>query len=294
MRLALVPATILVAAGLCGCTITVAPRQLLPGTKHGLERWTAAAGPEALDFETIEIAREPGVLLRGWVAPRPDPRAVLLYFYGNQETAWRSRERIHWFREALGVDVTCVDYRGYGFSDGEPAFETLRQDASAMLEHARRRASRRGLPLLVYGRSIGSAVALAALERSAAGRAVSAVVLEAPFTDADEAVAGLTGVLWAPLRWLVRLRAPSSLRAFEPQPIEAIRTIDARLLVLHGDADRVIAPELGRRVFEAAAAESKRFVSIAGAGHNDLDITTGEPAIALAELVERIARDAGR
>jgi hypothetical protein len=40
------------------------------------------------------------------------------------------------------------------------------------------------------------------------------------------------------------------------------------LLQSHGDADRVIPFELGRKLFEAAN-EPKQFIPIAGAGHND-------------------------
>jgi hypothetical protein len=40
------------------------------------------------------------------------------------------------------------------------------------------------------------------------------------------------------------------------------------LLQSHGDADRVIPFELGRKLFDAAN-EPKQFVPIPGAGHND-------------------------
>ena len=48
-----------------------------------------------------------------------------------------------------------------------------------------------------------------------------------------------------------------------------IAAVSVPLLVVHGDADDIVPFELGERLF-AAAREPKRFLRVAGAGHNDV------------------------
>ena len=62
-----------------------------------------------------------------------------------------------------------------------------------------------------------------------------------------------------PLGFLVRGRLRSDL---------AIASLRAPVLFFHGDRDRTIPIELGRRLYELAP-EPKRFVVLAGAGHDD-------------------------
>ena len=51
---------------------------------------------------------------------------------------------------------------------------------------------------------------------------------------------------------------------------ERIGRVSAPLLVLHGDADRVVPIRFGERLF-ALAREPKRFVRFPGGGHVNLD-----------------------
>jgi fermentation-respiration switch protein FrsA (DUF1100 family) len=57
--------------------------------------------------------------------------------------------------------------------------------------------------------------------------------------------------------------------------LEKVGRLRVPLLVLHGDRDRVVPFDQGRRLFEAAP-EPKRFFPIPGADHNDTYITGGE------------------
>jgi fermentation-respiration switch protein FrsA (DUF1100 family) len=50
--------------------------------------------------------------------------------------------------------------------------------------------------------------------------------------------------------------------------LEKIRAIKTPLLELHGDRDEVVPFDQGKLVF-AAAPQPKKFITLAGAGHND-------------------------
>ena len=106
----------------------------------------------------------------------------------------------------------------------------------------------------------------------AARRPVDLLILEAPPTDAADAIAAWNRALRWYLRFWLTLRPEPALRDFTGYPAQLAPTIHAPLLVLHGDRDAVIPPALGHRVHDLAASVDKRFVSVPGAGHNDLRI----------------------
>ena len=56
---------------------------------------------------------------------------------------------------------------------------------------------------------------------------------------------------------------------------ERIRGITCPVLVLAGDADRIVPPEQSRRLYEAVPGP-KDLVVFTGVGHNDLEFLTGK------------------
>jgi fermentation-respiration switch protein FrsA (DUF1100 family) len=72
-----------------------------------------------------------------------------------------------------------------------------------------------------------------------------------------------------PVRWLLRDRFDTASR---------IAGVGCPVLVAAGDRDTVVPYVLSRRVFDAAA-EPKRFVTLAGADHNDPALTDGPQLI---------------
>ena len=153
---------------------------------------------------------------------------------------------------ALGIHVLLVDYRGYGRSEGSPSEAGAYADARAGLAHL---TGERGIPeqrIVVFGRSIGSAVAVdAARDRPLAG-----LVLESPFPSLTALVRALYHL---PLGWLTGQRFESG------RKISAVR---CPILFFHGERDTIVPIELGRELY-ALAPEPKAFETIRGAGHND-------------------------
>jgi hypothetical protein len=59
------------------------------------------------------------------------------------------------------------------------------------------------------------------------------------------------------------------------EPLDCVARIQAPLLVIHGEADRVIPVDCGRKIHAASASPKKRFLSVPKADHNDLDLYEG-------------------
>jgi fermentation-respiration switch protein FrsA (DUF1100 family) len=180
-----------------------------------------------------------------------DGQPVFLYFHGNGGSLrWRD-ERFHDLI-ADGSGLVALSYRGYGGSTGHPTEKGLIEDAKAAYAFSVAHYTARRLVL--WGESLGSALAL----MLAAENPVGCVVLEAPFTSAVDV--GAQHYWFVPVRLLMKDRFRSDSRAGK---------VTAPILVVHGENDLVVPMALGQSLYGLIRAP-KRFVSVAGAGHNDL------------------------
>jgi fermentation-respiration switch protein FrsA (DUF1100 family) len=106
--------------------------------------------------------------------------------------------------------------------------------------------------ILVVGESLGTGVAI----QLAAQRPVAALSLEAPYTATVDVGAEI--YWWLPVRLLMKDRFLSR---------DHIRAVQAPILIVHGDADRLIPVAHGRRLYELAN-EPKEIEIIEGGRHD--------------------------
>ncbi len=212
-----------------------------------------------LAFEDLTLIAEDGVRLHAWFLPVPKPRWTVLVSHGNAGNVSHRLDRALLLQARLGASVLLYDYRGYGQSEGSPDEGGTYRDARAAYQWLVRDGKTRSDRLVLFGESLGSAVALdLALSAPAA-----ALVLEAPFTSVPD-MARTT--VFLPLAPFLRTRYDN---------LAKVGRLRMPLLVLHGDHDDVVPFALGRRLFEAAPAP-KRFFAIPGASHNDTYLVGGD------------------
>ena len=206
-----------------------------------------AAGMTVVDYRT-----EDGLALQGWHSAARAGRPTLVYFHGN---AGHLGDRVFLVRPYVeaGYGVLLAGYRGYGGNPGSPSEEGFYADGRAALAWL----AGTGVPpdrTVLFGESLGTGVAVEmAVEHPVAG-----LILQSPFTSVVEV--GQDKAPWLPVSLLMTHRFDS---------LSRIERISAPLLLIHGEADRVIPVRFGRRLF-AAAPEPKTAHFIPGAGHNDL------------------------
>lgn len=248
-----------------------------PPKKPPLADWSSAAGR----VTKVELAGADGVKLRGWLIPAARNDApYVIFFYGSNEDAAIERNRLDWLA-SLGVNAICVDYRGYGFSDGTPGAATIRDDALRLFDHVRSSVAPQGARVLVYGWSVGTQLAL----HVAANRPVAGIILQAPPASADamDAASRQTDVP-AIVRWAVRLKSDDDVRLIYQGAAEA-KAVTAPLLIVQGTADRTVPPAQARAVLEAARSSEKRLVLVGGADHNTLRFREPPAATAVAAFL---------
>jgi len=179
-------------------------------------------------------------------------RCTLLLFHGNGEVVADYDDAAERFAE-LGVALAVAEYRGYGASSGVPTLRDLIGDARPIAGAVP------GAPLIVMGRSLGSAAAHELFAHPVDGMA--GVVLESAFYD---------------LGGLVRRRGLTPPAAFTDderatfEPAGKLRVGRLPLLVLHGARDTLIDPREAAAAHDTAtAASDRRLVLVEGRGHND-------------------------
>jgi fermentation-respiration switch protein FrsA (DUF1100 family) len=194
--------------------------------------------------------------------PKERARWGVLVCHGNAGNISHRLERARLMQQRLGASVLLFDYRGYGRSSGSPDEEGTYRDARAAYRHLVDDKGIAAERLLLFGESLGAAVAVQlALEKPAA-----ALVLESAFTSIPDMARAAYPFL-PPVGALIRTRY---------ETLAKVPRLRVPLLVLHGERDEIVPFDQGRRVFEAAP-EPKRFFAIPGAGHNDTYLSGGEP-----------------
>jgi uncharacterized protein len=190
-------------------------------------------------------------------------RPPVVAFHGNAVVA---RAMIPWTREAarrLDVCVVLAEYRGYDGVGGSPTYAATAIDARATLEAAGTHLGVDRSAFVIFGHSLGSAVAA----ELAASVGAKALVLESPFTSARDMVA----------RWpVVGFRVGWSLVSRVHYDTAArVRDLKAPVFVAHGERDVVVPPRMGREVFSAAK-NPGQLLMVPEAGHNDVPEVGGE------------------
>ncbi len=207
-----------------------------------------------LPVERVEIRTDDGLTLVAWVMPserRSDP--WLLICHGNGGNISEAGRPLHYAGlRGLGLNLLAFDYRGYGESEGKPSEPGLYRDAEAAYRYLRDTLGVEADRIVIFGHSLGSAVAVELAGREPA----SGLILDGALTSVTDR--GQEVYPFIPVRWIAGSRYAS---------IEKIGNLRLPKLFLHAERDEVIPIAHGRRLYEAAP-PPKRFV-VLGGGHGD-------------------------
>ena len=204
-----------------------------------------------LVYESVHLSTGDGARIHGWYVPAGKARATVLYLHGNGGNISHRLAALQAFH-ALALNSLIIDYHGYGLSEGDPSEDATYQDAEAAWEHLTR--TRRLAPeeIIVFGESLGGAVAVWLTTRYRP----AAVILESPFTSLRDLAKRYYP--FAPVDLLLRLYYPT---------LERIAKVACPILIVHSRDDEIVPFEHGERLYKAITAR-KMFLERTG-GHND-------------------------
>ena len=225
---------------------------------------TAAA--QGMDDVWISLNGGAGDRLHGlWLAAGP-PQAgktakaqhapVMLYLHGARFNVTGSAPRMRRM-QALGFSVLAIDYRGFGKSTAAlPSEASAYEDARAAWDWLAQKYPDR--PRYIFGHSLGGPIAI---NLATEVTDESGTIVESTFTSIADVVSNSRWG-WLPVSLLITQR------------FEAVRKVDkigSPLLVVHGDEDHLILPDLGRKLFDAAV-QPKLFMLVEGGSHHNTNV----------------------
>ena len=206
-----------------------------------------------LSYDDVRFQASDGTRLHGWFVDGERDLA-LLWIPGNAGNISHCVELLRRLHDELAVSILLFDYRGYGASEGRPSERGTYLDAQAALGALAEQPGVRRDRIVYFGQSLGAANAV---HLSTRHRPLG-LILESPFTSIRAMAA--VHYRFHPLRPFVRTRYDS---------LAKIGSVDAPLLVVHGERDEIAPAWMGRKLYEAAPGP-KRLYIVPGAGHNDV------------------------
>jgi fermentation-respiration switch protein FrsA (DUF1100 family) len=226
-----------------------------------------------LAYQEVRFKTRDGLELYAWFIPAQGPAlGTVLQLHGNAENISTHFTSLAWM-PARGFNLFAFDYRGYGASEGTPSLDGVQIDIDAALETLLARDDIDKNRIVIYGQSLGGALAAYYVAHTQRRDRVRALILESAFSDyVDIAREKFTDhwFTW-PFQWIPDVSVDDRY-----SPLPGMASISPMpLLVLHGDRDRTVPMHHGQRLYDAAR-EPKQLWIVPGAGHIQ---TTGDPAV---------------
>jgi len=184
---------------------------------------------------------------------------VILFFHGNGEIV-ADYDELGPFYLRLGINFLPVDYRGYGRSTGLPTVTGMMRDCHIIFKFLKDWLAENSYtgPLIVMGRSLGSA---------------SALELAYNYEDKLEGIIIESGFAFAiPLLRLLGIDV-EALGISEEDGlgnIDKIRNFKKPTLVIHAEYDHIIPFSDGQTLFDNCTSSHKKMLMIPEANHNTI------------------------
>lgn len=195
------------------------------------------------------------------VEQRSESPATLLYLHGNAGNIGHRLINVSELFHVLKVNILLVEYRGYGYSQGRPSEKGLYKDAQSALDYLHRRSDIDKDKIVIFGRSLGAAVAinLATVERYR--NAFSCLIIENTFTN-------LADIARIVVNNFFVKRLPNWVFGNRYDSITKISSIKVPILFLSGLADEIIPSSMMNSLYQAATSQLKLIYTFPNGNHN--------------------------
>jgi pimeloyl-ACP methyl ester carboxylesterase len=220
-------------------TLTFKPN----GIDHG--------GLRGISHRRVRFGNEFGFDLDGVWMPQKSSAAVL-FIHGNRHNVSRFNEHYELF-QALGISCFAFDFPGYGTSKGTPSEAALYASARAAHTALLRLSDTSPDNIIVYGCSLGGAVAIELVRHISAG----CLITESTFTNSRAMAKHLYS--WLPIRHLLPVRFANDAK---------VSALKLPKLFIHGEQDERVPVSMAQTLFMQSQG-SKDLQLVPDAGHID-------------------------
>ncbi len=207
----------------------------------------------------IAIPTEGDILIGGRLHIAGDRLPSILFFHGNGEIVADYDDLAPLYTK-MGVNFFPIDYRGYGRSNGTPTVSAMMRDSHFVLKFIAAWLAEHDFsgPLIVMGRSLGSAPALEIASQHP--DKVDGLVIESGFAYAFPLLRRIG----------IDVAALGISETREMGNLSKIASFSKPTLIIHAEFDHIIPFSDGQALFEASPATRKNLLKIDGADHNNI------------------------
>ncbi len=215
-------------------------------------------------YEDVWFSSEDGTKLHGWYFPAKTKvvKGTILQFHGNAQNISSHAYSLLWLTEQ-GYSLFTWDYRGYGKSEGEAYPEGIYYDSLAALEKGVSLHKTSG-PLVVYGQSLGGAIAMRAIVDFNQKDKINLFVHDSSFVSYQDMAKDVLQ-----RNWFSYLFSPmaSLLISDKYSGEDMVQKIQVPTLVIVGLKDRIVPSNFGTKFFKEIPAKPKWIWEIPSGEH---------------------------
>ncbi|KAI6381606.1 hypothetical protein MCOR25_001081 [Pyricularia grisea] len=222
------------------------------------------------DFEELTIPTPDGEKLsafyiRGSRNGR-NSNVTIIMFHGNAGNIGHRLPIARHLVELMRCNVFMLEYRGYGLSTGTADESGLMVDAQTGLDYLRDRADTRKHRLVVYGQSLGGAVAIRLVSKNQAAGDIVGLILENTFLSMRKLIPSVI----PPTKYFAFL-----CHQVWPSDSAIPNITKVPILFLSGQQDEIVPPSHMRQLYELSAAPNKIWKPLPNGDHNSSVLEEG-------------------
>ncbi len=234
--------------------------------------------PDVTDsnIKVLKLQIEKNILIGGFFYLNNINYPTILLFHGNGEIAADYQYFRDFFFQCC-VNLAVVDFRGYGFSNGEPYYTSLITDALPIYNEFSNWMIKNNIDdsLFILGRSLGSICTSEIGSHNP--ESLRGIIFESGFASIYDMMSRLFRVTGSEI-------TPEFLSEYSNDT--RIRKFEKPVLVIHGTNDFIIPSSQGQLIYESIPkGVEKKLILIEGAGHNNIFSYEDEYLVPLKEFV---------
>lgn len=219
-----------------------------------------------LPFESVNIKCSDNVVIHAYFIYQPGGKQktspTIVFFHGNAGNMGHRLQNCVELYQQLHCNILLVEYRGYGFSEGSPSEEGLYTDAQASIDYLYKRNDINKNEIIVFGRSLGGAVAIDLCTRDNYNNKIWCLIVENTFTSIPD----MAKVL---LRWKFLKYLPIFCYKNKFLSNQKVRQLRIPTFFISGAADGLVPPSMMSELYNRCSSIRKQLLRIPGGTHNE-------------------------
>ncbi|XP_011299644.1 alpha/beta hydrolase domain-containing protein 13 [Fopius arisanus] len=219
-----------------------------------------------LPYQSVYTRSRDGTMLHMFFIVQPGEKAkrspTILFLHGNAGNIGHRLKNVFGLYHNADCNVLMLEYRGYGLSEGSPSEEGLYMDAQAGIDFLTTRNDINTSEIIVFGRSLGGAVAIDLATKLDNERNIWCLILENTFTSIPDMASILVSSIL--LNYLPLICYKNQFMS-----VRKVRFITVPTMFMSGLSDKLVPPHMMKELHKKCGSSYKRLISIVGGTHNE-------------------------